>query len=130
MGCYDPHTEQFQSVCRVMSGFSDAFYKEKSKSFLEDAVLEGKPSHYLTGEHPPVWLATREVWEIRGAELTLSPVHMAGSGLLGEDQPRGLSLRFPRFFRFRADKTWEEASSPSEVVSMFRQRGRHPQNGI
>lgn len=28
MACYDPDTEEFQSVCRVMSGFSDAFYKE------------------------------------------------------------------------------------------------------
>lgn len=28
MACYDPDTEEYQSVCRVMSGFSDAFYKE------------------------------------------------------------------------------------------------------
>lgn len=28
MACYDPDTEEYQSVCRVMSGFSDAFYRE------------------------------------------------------------------------------------------------------
>lgn len=28
MACYNPETEEFQSVCRVMSGFSDAFYIE------------------------------------------------------------------------------------------------------
>ncbi|XP_065848576.1 DNA ligase 6 isoform X2 [Euphorbia lathyris] len=29
MACYNPETEEFQSVCRVMSGFSDAFYTEE-----------------------------------------------------------------------------------------------------
>jgi len=28
MACYNPETEEFQSVCRVMSGFSDEFYKQ------------------------------------------------------------------------------------------------------
>jgi ATP-dependent DNA ligase len=28
MACYNPETEEFQSVCRVMSGFTDEFYKE------------------------------------------------------------------------------------------------------
>lgn len=28
MACYNPETEDFQSVCRVMSGFSDVFYTE------------------------------------------------------------------------------------------------------
>lgn len=28
MACYNPETEEFQSVCRVMSGFSDSFYVE------------------------------------------------------------------------------------------------------
>jgi ATP dependent DNA ligase C terminal region len=28
MACYNLEAEEFQSVCRVMSGFSDAFYKE------------------------------------------------------------------------------------------------------
>ena len=28
MACYNPESEEFQSVCRVMSGFSDDFYKE------------------------------------------------------------------------------------------------------
>lgn len=30
MACYNPDTEDFQSVCRVMSGFSDSFYTEVS----------------------------------------------------------------------------------------------------
>ena len=29
------------------------------------------------GEAPPIWLEPCQVWEVRGAELTLSPVHKA-----------------------------------------------------
>lgn len=28
MACYNPDTEEFESLCRVMTGFSDSFYKE------------------------------------------------------------------------------------------------------
>jgi DNA ligase-1 len=28
LACYDPEAEELQSVCRVMSGFTDAFYRE------------------------------------------------------------------------------------------------------
>ena len=31
---YDPETETFGSVCRVMSGFTDEFYKENTKLYL------------------------------------------------------------------------------------------------
>ncbi len=45
-----------------------------------------------------------QVWEVRGAELSLSPVHRAASGHLpGTD--RGLALRFPRFIRVRDTHT-------------------------
>ena len=42
------------------------------------------------------------MWEIRGADVTVSPVHRAALGLVHPE--RGLSLRFPRFIRKRPDK--------------------------
>ena len=35
LACWDPATSTFQSVCRVMSGFSDEFYKEQTKEFRD-----------------------------------------------------------------------------------------------
>lgn len=31
MAVWDPDTEQLQSLCRCMSGFSDAFYRETTE---------------------------------------------------------------------------------------------------
>ena len=46
-----------------------------------------------------MWFDASEVWEIRGADLTLSPVHKAAVGHL--HAARGCSLRFPRFIQVR-----------------------------
>lgn len=34
LACYDPDTEELQSVCRVMSGFSDQFYKDSLERWV------------------------------------------------------------------------------------------------
>ncbi len=38
LAAYDPATEQLQSVCRCMSGFTDEFYKEASQRLLATAI--------------------------------------------------------------------------------------------
>lgn len=42
---------------------------------LMAARLPGPKPYYVTGESPQLWFEPGEVWEIRGADLTLSPVH-------------------------------------------------------
>ena len=38
-----------------------------------------------------------QVWEIKGADLTASPVHTAGRGSVPQRPGAGISLRFPRW---------------------------------
>lgn len=43
MACYEPDTQEFQSVCRVMSGFSDSFYIEVNQIFVMSIVFCNPP---------------------------------------------------------------------------------------
>lgn len=80
---------------------------------LPHSVTEITP---LTDLEPWVWFIPQEVWEIRGADFTLSPVYPAAQSLLGE---RGVSLRFPRFIKVREDKGIEQATSSEQLAGMY-----------
>ena len=61
----------------------------------------------------------RQLFEVKCADLSLSPVYCAGSGLL--EQGKGIALRFPRFVRERGDKGGvEQATSSREIVEYYR----------
>jgi DNA ligase-1 len=122
MGLYDPSSGNYYSVCKVMSGFSDDDYKEISSKYLSKEssdILESLPSNYQISDEmtPTVLFRASEVWEIKGAEFSLSPVHTAGLGMLENIPDRGISLRFPRFVRKRPDKSINDACSVDELLS-------------
>lgn len=58
---------------------------------LKATSIPGPKPYYITDESPDVWFEPTEVWEIRGADLTISPVHKAAVGHVHPD--RGISLR-------------------------------------
>ena len=131
----DPETEALGSVCRVMSGFTDVFYKDFTVRALgaeigADApagdgavLLRDAPAPGVdTGERCLFWFEPRLVWEIRGADLSVSPTHRAAVGLVHES--RGISLRFPRFIRERPDKTVELACTPGELAAKYRDQNQ------
>lgn len=122
MACYNPESEEFQSVCRVMSGFSDDFYKEMKEFYSGERILPKKPVYYKTDEQPELWFTAEHVWEIRGADLSLSPVHHAAIGIVHPS--RGISVRMPRHIRCVPDRSPEDCSTATDVASMFRAQTR------
>jgi len=100
-----------------MSGFTDEFYRAATERLGATAIAAAKP-YYATGESPSFWFEPTEVWEIRGADLQLSPVHRAAAGRVGPSG-RGVGLRFPRFLRIRDDRTPTDASGPELIAQLF-----------
>ena len=170
---YDPRDGTLGSVCRVMSGFTDVFYRENTVRYMgaefgggaaddegdgadaaeggeeeeegDEEDEEGEGGAYEsdgdggaggggsaalrvacaaegveTGERPPFWFRPSEVWEIRGADVTVSPVHKSALGLVHAE--RGLSLRFPRFIRKRPDKRLADATTPEQLAEIYRKQ--------
>jgi DNA ligase-1 len=82
-------------------------------------LLLDSPYHTVeTGEVCEFWFKPAEVWEIRAADITISPVHAAGMGLVHPS--RGMSLRFPRFIRKRTDKQVEHATTAQQIADIFK----------
>lgn len=119
LGCWNQETQEVEAVCKIISGFSDAFYKQQLEVFSEESGLISpeKKSYYVTDYDCSLWFEPQVVWEVRGADLTLSPTHPAAKGLVSED--RGISMRFPRFVRVREDKGMEEATTSEEIADAY-----------
>ncbi|KLO14606.1 ATP-dependent DNA ligase [Schizopora paradoxa] len=123
LALWDENAGQLIGVCKCMSGFRDEFYIALNERYPEGSETCSKSPLWNVntgGLRPEVYFKPQEVWEIRGADITLSPVSVAALGLVSDS--RGLSLRFPRFIRVRDDKgnNIEQASSPEFLANMWK----------
>ncbi|KAL0370117.1 UNVERIFIED_CONTAM: DNA ligase 1 [Sesamum angustifolium] len=123
LACYDSDKEEFQSICKIGTGFSEAMLEERSASLRSKVI----PKPKIFGYNQSRWFEPTEVWEVKAADLTISPVHRAAVGIVDPD--KGISLRFPRLLRVREDKNPEEASSSDMVADMYNaQKHNHKDN--
>jgi DNA ligase-1 len=124
LAVYDPAGERFQTICKCGTGFSDAELAGLPARLAPLARAQ-RPARMDSLWAADVWFEPTLVVEVLAAELTLSPHHTAGWGLLKEDA--GLALRFPRFSgRWRDDKAATDATTVEEAVAMYRTARRLP----
>lgn len=121
VACLEDDTDNLQSITKLGTGFSEAqlaaFHEQ-----LEPTVVPKPLSNYvLSGDTrlvPDVWFSPTAVWEIKAADLSISPMHTAAIGLV--DPAKGIGLRFPRLLRVRDDKKVEDATTASMVAGFYR----------
>lgn len=118
LACYNEDLECLQTVCKVGTGFSDEAL-EFIHGRLKDLVVDKAPSNLKYKEkNMDVWISPQYVWEIKAADLSLSPFYQAA---IGEVEPdKGIALRFPRFIRHRDDKTVEMATNNEQIVEFYK----------
>lgn len=121
MAAYDPEEDAYRTVCKLGSGFTDEFLADLPKR-LRRYERPQRPPRVDSRLAPDVWLDPALVFEVIGAEITLSPIHSAGWNVFREGS--GLAIRFPRMTRVRDDKGSADATTVKEIVQMYRRRLR------
>ena len=124
LACWNSTSEKFETVCNIGTGFSEEMLAKLHVSLSPIVIDRPKPFYAHSAgnkDQPDVWFEPRFVWEVKTADLTLSPRYRAAADSVRDPsgQGRGVSLRFPRFIREREDKKPEDATGSRQVAEMY-----------
>jgi len=114
LACYDSDSEEFQTICKIGTGFSEEVLQTHYDALKPLELSKVRGDVKVGGAKPDVWFEPKMVWEVLTADLSMSPIYTAAQGLVEE---RGISLRFPRFLRIRDDKGADDATGPEQASS-------------
>ncbi|KAF2866839.1 hypothetical protein BDV95DRAFT_199649 [Massariosphaeria phaeospora] len=124
LACYNPNSQNYETVCNIGTGFSEANLETLHKQ-LSDIVIERSKPFYTHSsgnkDQPDVWFEPKYVWEVKTADLTLSPRYKAAAADVGGGG-KGISLRFPRFIKERDDKKPDQASTSRMIAEMYQRQ--------
>lgn len=116
LGCHNQDTGEFETCCKIGTGFSDEMLQQLYDR-LKTTITDGPMATYIfdSSAEPDVWFEPTLLFEVLAADLSLSPIYKAGASFYD----KGVSLRFPRFMRMREDKSVEDATSSDQIIELY-----------
>ena len=118
LATYDEDDDEFTSICKVGTGFSDEDLDQLFQ-ILHPKVTIKKNPRINSEMEADVWFEPELVIEVVASDITLSPIHKAARDKIRKDA--GLALRFPKFTgKIRVEKAAEDASTNEEVITLFK----------
>ncbi len=126
LAAYDDQNDTFPSICKVGTGFTDEDL-DQLYQLLQDKVTLKKNPRIDSEMEADVWFEPELVLEIMASEITLSPIHKTAMNAIRKNS--GLALRFPKFTgKLRLEKTPEDASTPQEIIALYKGQRKVIQN--
>lgn len=135
LACYNPSKQTYETVCNIGTGFSDEILAAFHEKLSEIVIDRPKPFYAHSAgnkDQPDVWFEPKYVWEVKIADLTISPRYKAAADVVGADG-KGVSLRFPRFIKERDDKKPDMATTHRQVAEMYKAQeevGKEKKTGV
>jgi len=118
LATYNPEKDNFPSICKVGTGFTDESLDQLYQILSNKVILKKNPRIESEME-ADVWFEPELVLEIVASEITLSPIHKTALDTIRKGT--GLALRFPKFTgKIRIEKGSEDASTDEEVYSLYK----------
>ena len=116
IGSYDEQSENVETICKLGTGFDDSFLSDfynNNKGYETDI----RPKNFLSSSVvPDKWIGKNIIFEIKAAEISLSPIYDSCKRFL---KYKGVSLRFPRFIRERLDKVIDDSTSSKTIFDLY-----------
>jgi len=125
LATYNPEKDNFPSICKVGTGFTDESL-DQLYQILSNKITLKKNSRVVSEMEADVWFEPELVLEIVASEITLSPIHKTGLNLIRKGS--GFALRFPKFTgKIRYEKAVEDASTDEEVLTLYKGQSKFSQ---
>jgi len=122
LATYNPEKDNFPSICKVGTGFTDESLDQLYQILSNKVTLKKNP-RIVSEMEADIWFEPELVLEIVASEITLSPIHKTGLDLIRKSS--GFALRFPKFTgKIRYEKAVEDASTDEEVFALYKRQSK------